>query len=341
MRSSPRRSPRAASPPPRAALPAALPVEDTTSPPLTYLRAHLLLLLVPLFALRLLALVLLLSLYLLFLLLFSHPTSDPDAPNFRAYPLVVRVSSWVAHLALTTLGFRLRVRGGEHVREAYSTRTATVVVCNHVSYLDVFAVAASCGPYFPVARVDAGKWPFFGHMLQLWGFSGVDRSAAGGGVTARIAERARRTRAWGSHPPTLVFPEGTCTTGDALLRFKSGAFVAGEPVLPVVLRYRTGRLNCGWVWRERPTRAAVYRRWPLDLLHLLRILSSWSNSVEVTVLPPYRPSAAEAADPALYAAGVRRVMAAALGVPSEDCGSMEDARAFYEMRYGGSYKKTK
>ena len=71
---------------------------------------------------------------------------------------------------------------------------------------------------------------------------------------------------------------------------------------------------------ERPPRAAVYRRWPLDLLHLLRLLSSWSKSVEVTVLPPYMPSAAEAADPALYAAGVRRVMAAALGVPAEDCG---------------------
>lgn len=324
-----------------------LPFLDATTPPLSPLSAHLLLLLVPLFALRLAGLVLALSTYLGLLLLLQHPTPDEDAPNFRCYSLVLRASTAVARAVLASLGFRLRVRGREHIDAAYTRRTATIVVCNHVSYIDVFAIAATVGPFFPVARVDVGRWPLFGRMLALWGFAGVDRSkappaasAAAESVTALIAERARRTGAWSSHPPLLVFPEGTCTTGDALLRFKSGAFVSAQPVLPIVLRYRTGRLNAGWVWRERPTHARAFRSWPLDLLHLLRILSRWGNAVEVTVLPLYVPSAAEAADPAVFAAGVRAAMAAALGVPVEDCGSMDDARAFYSSRIK-DYAKSK
>ena len=284
--------------------------------------------------------------YLLLLLLLQRTTADEDAPNFRLYPLVLRASFAVARCVLLALGFRLRVVGGEHVRAAYERRTATVAVANHVSYLDVFVLAAVLGPYFPVARLDVGRWPLFGSMLRLWGFTGVDRSKAASkaadagapSVTQRIAERARRTAAWGRHPPLLVFPEGTCTTGDALLRFKTGAFVAAVPVLPVAMRYRTGRLNAGWVWRERPTRARWFRAWPLDLLHLLRLLTAVGNTVEVTVLPPYAPSEAEQRDPAAFGAAVRALMADALHVPREDCGSMDDARAFYAARIKGYAK---
>jgi 1-acyl-sn-glycerol-3-phosphate acyltransferase len=314
---------------------------DATTPPLSNAQAYVLLLFVPLFFLRLLGLVVSLCAYLALLLLLQHHTDDTDAPNFRCYPLVLRASTGVARAVLACLGFRLRVRGSEHLAAAYARRTATIVVCNHVSYIDVFAIAAAVGPYFPVARLDVGRWPLFGRMIALWGFAGVDRSkaATGDSVTARICERAKRTGAWRAHPPLLVFPEGTCTTGDALLRFKSGAFVAAQPVLPIAIRYRTGNLNAGWVWRERPTRVRAFRSWPLDLLHLLRILVRWGNAVELTVLPPYTPTAAEAKDPALFAAGVRAAMAAALGVPAEDCGSMDDARAFYSSQ-DESYAKT-
>ncbi len=39
------------------------------------------------------------------------------------------------------------------------------------------------------------------------------------------------------------------------------------------------------------------------------------NHLEVVILPPYRPSAAERADARLYADNVRAAMAAALGAP--------------------------
>ena len=45
----------------------------------------------------------------------------------------------------------------------------------------------------------------------------------------------------------------------------------------------------------------------------------------VRILPPYRPSAAEIADPSLYAANVRRLVADALSLPVVDQGYEEFA----------------
>ena len=53
--------------------------------------------------------------------------------------------------------------------------------------------------------------------------------------------------------PTPAAPQGTTTNGDYLLPFKTGAFLAGQPVQPVILRY--GKVGLGgamardnWVW---------------------------------------------------------------------------------------------
>jgi lysophosphatidylcholine acyltransferase/lyso-PAF acetyltransferase len=40
-----------------------------------------------------------------------------------------------------------------------------------------------------------------------------------------------------AYPPICIFPEGTTTTCNTLLQFKSGAFLSGQPVQPVVVQY--------------------------------------------------------------------------------------------------------
>ena len=68
----------------------------------------------------------------------------------------------------------------------------------------------------------------------------VDRDAPG---TARVSDAVvarMRDMAAGRLPharPLLLFPEGTTTNGRYLLPFKTGAFLAGLPLRPVVLRY--------------------------------------------------------------------------------------------------------
>jgi lysophosphatidylcholine acyltransferase / lyso-PAF acetyltransferase len=58
-------------------------------------------------------------------------------------------------------------------------------------------------------------------------------------VAARVKQRMQQVAA-GAGPhrrPILLFPEGTTTNGRYLLRFRTGGFIAGVPVQPIILRY--------------------------------------------------------------------------------------------------------
>ena len=160
-------------------------------------------------------------------------------------------------------------------------------------------------------------------------------------------------------PPTCARTQnagsGTCTNGEELLKFKSGAFVAGEPVVPVTTRYYCGaraharappssrplaerfppllphagpELSAGWV-HQPPCGSRWWKGVPSDLTQLLRIILARNKVIDAHVLPPYVPSAAERADPAAYASAVRRAMAEDMGVPVDERFGLEDARAFY------------
>ena len=54
-----------------------------------------------------------------------------------------------------------------------------------------------------------------------------------GGNTERLVARVRDPR----FPMICIAPEGTCSDGSSLLKFQTGAFVAGLPVLPILLSY--------------------------------------------------------------------------------------------------------
>jgi 1-acyl-sn-glycerol-3-phosphate acyltransferase len=311
---------------------------DTTTPPLSTLQAALLFLLLPFVFVRLLLLVAVLSLWVLLLLLLvtKKKRADSDRPRFRLYPLVINSTFAVGRLAMAALGFHVTVSGRHHVAAAYASRCATAVVANHVSYLDPFILGAAVGPYHAVARSDVATWPLFGQVLRAFGFAAVTRRDVNGAapagpaesLTNTLADRAKRTGAWHSHPPLLIFPEGTTSSGNAVLRFKTGAFVAGQPVLPVAIRFKAGSLNGGWAWRARPTHAPWLSFLSTETIHLFRLLSRPISFVDVQVLPPCQPSNAEIKEPALFAANVREKVCDALGVSREDCGSMEDSKAF-------------
>lgn len=78
-------------------------------------------------------------------------------------------------------------------------------------------------------------------------------------------------------PPLVVFPEGDINYGPIgeLLPFKTGAFRAGEPVQPILLRYHTGQKSApaGDIWSE--------------IIQLARLLLNLSNACEVCRLAPF------------------------------------------------------
>ncbi|KAK2192173.1 hypothetical protein NP493_37g07019 [Ridgeia piscesae] len=122
-----------------------------------------------------------------------------------------------------------------------------------------------------------------------------------------IQEIQRRAQSKGKWPQILIFPEGTCTNGTALISFKPGAFYPGLPVQPVTLRYINKMDTIPWTW-DGP-----------DALKVLWLtLCQFNTSLEMEFLPVYYPSPEEVKDVALFARNVRAKMAEALGVSVTD-----------------------
>ena len=107
-----------------------------------------------------------------------------------------------------------------------------VVVSNHVSGLwdAVYLLWRLGGATLFAER--SNMIGVAGLVARALGVVGFDRSSPAD-TRARVVAAARDARA----PPVLLFPEGCCSNGSALLAFKTGAFSPGEPVAPVVLRF--------------------------------------------------------------------------------------------------------
>ena len=94
--------------------------------------------------------------------------------------------------------------------------TSGLLVCNHLSYLDVI-VLSSIAPCVFVAKHDVAGWPFFGWLARAAGTIFVDREhplAAGFAVN-----QIRAAIATGL--PVVLFPEGRSSDGSTVLPFKS------------------------------------------------------------------------------------------------------------------------
>ncbi|XP_020250148.1 lysophospholipid acyltransferase LPEAT1 [Asparagus officinalis] len=155
--------------------------------------------------------------------------------------------------------------------------------------------------FFPsfVAKRSVGKLPFVGIISKCLGCIYVQRESKGSefkGVSGIITERIEEAFQNKHCPSVLLFPEGTTTNGDYLLPFRTGAFLAKRPVLPVILRYPYRRFSPAWDSIS-------------GVRHVFLLLCQFVNYIEVTRLPVYYPSEQEKEDPKLYACNVRKFMA--------------------------------
>lgn len=118
-----------------------------------------------------------------------------------------------------------------------------MVVANHTGYLDILILLATYNGAF-VAKGGVLKTPFVGTIAKALQCLFVVK---GESLTERLVSRIRTTfechRRKDSCPgcgacstTLIIFPEGTTTNGHAMCAFRTGAFVAGQPVKPVVVR---------------------------------------------------------------------------------------------------------
>lgn len=112
----------------------------------------------------------------------------------------------------------------------------TLVVANHVSWLDIFALSCGTVSRF-VAKREIRDWPLAGYLAHNAGTIFIDRSRR------RDASRVNQHLAHALEQGgcMTVFPEATTSDGSGLLPFKASLFesvrLSGGTVLPVALRY--------------------------------------------------------------------------------------------------------
>ncbi|KAI8464591.1 MAG: hypothetical protein J3K34DRAFT_439899 [Monoraphidium minutum] len=182
-------------------------------------------------------------------------------------------------------------------------RIGAIGIFNHVSYIDAFVITWALCPAGLTFAFTA-EIPILGRAiraLQNVYLPKTDKAKAGVSMVDALRKRCGTP----GMPPLVIAPEGTLCHGRCLLSFKTGGFVAGLPIVPVLFKYKLTGHNPGW--------GVIRPYW-----HFLRVMCQFYNHVEVECLPIYHPSAEERAHPQVYAANVRKLMAKALGVPMVD-----------------------
>ncbi|MCA9671880.1 MAG: 1-acyl-sn-glycerol-3-phosphate acyltransferase [Myxococcales bacterium] len=110
----------------------------------------------------------------------------------------------------------------------------TVIVSNHLSYLDPLALVASV-PGAIIAKQEVASWPLIGDVGRALGVLFVRRDDPISG--ARALRQAARALEEGAN--VINFPEGTTSDGSTVLPFRRGLFGIAlrcdRPLLPLRL----------------------------------------------------------------------------------------------------------
>lgn len=180
--------------------------------------------------------------------------------------------------------------------------SAPVIVCNHVSLLDILILYYIKGPS-AVGKAELWDNCVLRVLAQAVQAIPVDRRTAEG--RQRCKDLIALQTAGPQYPQLLIFPQGTTTRQTVVSMFKNGAFTPGLPVLPVTITYPHCHFDlCA---NARP------KDW-----WFLRMFSQVFMRCRVKFMPVHRPTADEVAQPNLYASNVRANIAANLGVPTTE-----------------------
>ena len=150
-------------------------------------------------------------------------------PAFDAPARHARIQWWSTKM-LRVMGIALQVEG-------VPATGGTLLVANHISWLDIMAVHAVCPQARFVSKADVKAWPLLSRLVDAAGTLYLERERK------RDALRVVHTMAQALKDGDMVavFPEGTTSDGRALLPFHANLLQAAiatcTPVQPVALRF--------------------------------------------------------------------------------------------------------
>jgi len=222
------------------------------------------------------------------LIVFVLLGSDGEVTGCRKFFYEWLIYAWQrGHLFL--MGYYYIPVTGKKELPNPDEHSSYVVIGNHAGWMEVGWMFGQYTPSF-VGKSSIKDIPVFGRIAIANRTIFIDRMAKNsGGVTGQIVDRLKTGGKVG------MFPEGTTSNGTSICTFKSGAFVAGVPVVPLVFKYPYCMFDpcfcaCSLKWQMLGTMAQVY------------------SCMTVQRLPVYYPSEAEKADPKLYASNVKKLL---------------------------------
>ncbi len=193
-------------------------------------------------------------------------------------------------------------------------RPGSMLVANHISWLDIFVINASLPAAF-VSKEEVRHWPVAGWLATRNDTIFLKRGSRGHArlINQEIAAVLARDKL------VAVFPEGTTTDGTHLLHFHAAliqpALAAGRPVVPTALSY----------WEPDGERSLAPRyNGDISLGECLQNILSRKRLVARLVTAP--PLGRDGADRRVVAAAAREAISrgAALPPPSTPPGRPAD-----------------
>jgi len=128
-------------------------------------------------------------------------------------PVTPYITMFVCRNAFRLLGLGFKVTGAQ-------MREPGIIVANHSSWLDIFALNATKRIYF-VSKSEVAGWPGIGWLARATGTVFIERDRR----KASAQKRLFSDRLTAGHK-LLFFPEGTSTDGLRVLPFKTTLFAS-------------------------------------------------------------------------------------------------------------------
>jgi len=204
-----------------------------------------------------------------------------------------RLSGWWLRRAAAIVGLRVVARGQPR-------RERALLVANHISWLDILAIAAELDAAY-VAKAEVGRWPVLGWLISSYGgteFVQRGEPASFRGLLTRL------TRRLGRGEPLVLFPEGTSGPSAVPGRFRprllQAAVDAQVELQPVAIYYAK---------TDGSLERAAFVGEDSFLDHLWALLAAGPVLAEVSFLPPISTAGRE---PRALAEAARRAVVRAV-----------------------------
>jgi lyso-ornithine lipid O-acyltransferase len=149
--------------------------------------------------------------------------------------LLVQILRGYSRFCLWFMGITVEIKNAELENRGPNRG---LIVCNHLSYLDVLILCARYPACF-VTSVEVRNTPVLGQLSELAGCLFVERRNR-----ENLSKEVRDlTEALKREESVVIFPEATSTNGDEVLRFRRPLFQSAldskKPILPLTLNYRS------------------------------------------------------------------------------------------------------